>query len=244
MAMRHLTALAASLVLGASLIGSATAADLQPAYKAAPAPAPAFSWTGFYLGGHVGWGWGETNATPTGLVGLFVTPFQGDTDGVMAGATIGYNFQYGQIVLGAEGEFSWSDINGSSGGSALGFLPLTATSQNNWIATLSSRVGVAYDTVLIYGKAGVAWANNDYSYAANIGPFSFGSSISETETGWLVGGGIEWAFARNWSAKIEANYMDFGRKNRAFAGPGGFPINADIDSHISTVKFGVNYRFF
>jgi len=253
--MKHLATFVASVTLSASLIGAAVAADLRPVTKAAPAPAPAFSWTGFYVGGHVGWGWGETNATPTGIVGLVIDPFRSDTDGVFAGGTIGYNYQYGPIVLGTEGEFSWSDINGSVNGSFLGILPpagssLVATSQNNWIATLSTRVGVAWDALLVYGKAGVAWANNDYSVNANLGGlFSYASTISETETGWLVGGGVEWAFARNWSAKIEGNYMDFGSKNRSFAGipvGGGIslPINADIESHISTVKFGVNYRFY
>ena len=107
---------------------------------------------------------------------------------------------------------------------------------------------MAFDTLLVYSKAGVAWANNDYRLSTPglaIGGYS--STISDTETGWLVGGGVEWAFARNWSAKIEGTYMDFGQKNKDFAtlgGAGGLPINADIDAQISTIKFGVNYRFY
>jgi outer membrane immunogenic protein len=234
-----------------AVASSANAADIAPTYKAPP-PAPvAYNWTGFYIGGQVGYGWGETGATPTGIAGLVAQPFRFDHDGFMAGGTVGFNYQYGPIVLGTEGDFSWSDINGSGNSVFLfGLAPgaaVTGSIQQNWVGTLSTRLGVAFDTWLIYGKAGVAWVNNDYSVTANIPGFNYTSTISETETGWLVGGGVEWAFAGNWSAKIEGTYMDFGQKNRAFAGiqAGGalIPVNADIDSHISTVKFGINYRF-
>ncbi|HWV51133.1 outer membrane protein [Pseudorhodoplanes sp.] len=236
-----------------AMTGTASAADIaSPVYKA-PVAAPAYSWTGFYIGGHVGYGWGEAAATPTGIVGLIADPFRFNTNGFMGGATVGYNYQYGNIVIGTEGEIAWSDIDGSGGGNllfGLGGSTLTGTYQNKWNANVSTRIGVAFNTVLVYGKAGVAWANNDYSVTASIpaAPFAYASTISETETGWIVGGGVEWAFAGNWTMKIEGTYMDFGQKNRAFTPvpivPGfALPVNADIDSHISTIKFGVNYRF-
>ncbi len=236
----------------ALLIASgANAADIAPVYKSAPVAAPSYSWTGFYIGGHVGWGWGEAAATPTGIVGLIADPFRVDHDGFVGGGQVGYNYQFGNIVVGTEGEISWSDLNGSGNSNFLfGLVPgasLTGTFQNNWNANVSTRLGVAFNTLLVYGKAGIAWANNDYSVAATLPGFAYASTISETETGWLVGGGVEWAFAGNWTMKIEGTYMDFGQKNRAFTGipigPIALPVNADIDSHISTVKFGVNYRF-
>ena len=104
-------------------------------------------------------------------------------------------------------------------------------------------MGVAFDTILVYSKAGVAWADNDYTL--NFSGLGVGSvSTSEMETGWLVGGGVEWAFARNWSAKIEGTYMDFGQRNRDFGLLAATPVSADIDAHVSTVKFGINYRFY
>jgi outer membrane immunogenic protein len=232
----------------------AYAADMAVKYAPPPPVAPSYNWTGFYIGGHAGYGWGEAGATPTGIVGLLVDPFTTDNDGWLAGVTFGYNYQFGRIVLGYEGEWSWSDINGSANPNFLfGLVPgatVTGTYQNNWIFTSATRLGVAYDTLLIYGKAGVAWANNDYSVSASVPAlgFNYGSTISETEIGWLVGGGVEWAFAGNWTMKIEGAYMNFGQKNRSFAGipVAGLvtlPVNADIESHISTVKFGVNYRF-
>ncbi|MGD9923992.1 MAG: outer membrane beta-barrel protein [Pseudorhodoplanes sp.] len=232
----------------------AYAADMAVKY-AAPAPViPSYNWTGFYVGGHVGYGWGETGATPTGIVGLLVDPFTTDNDSWFAGVTFGYNYQAGRIVLGFEGEWSWSDISGSSNTNFLfGLVPgatVTGTYQNNWMFTSATRLGVAFDTLLIYGKAGVAWANNDYSVSASIPVigFNYASTVSETEIGWLIGGGIEWAFAGNWTMKVEGTYADFGQKNRTFdgipiAGLLTLPVNADIESHISTVKFGINYRF-
>jgi outer membrane immunogenic protein len=235
------------------LASSANAADIRPAYKAAPVMPATYSWTGFYIGGHVGYGWGETNATPTGIVGLLATPFSFDHDGFMGGGTIGFNYQYGNIVIGTEADISWSDVSGSGNSVFLfGLIPGASAGgsvQNNWVATVSTRLGVAFDRLLVYGKAGVAYADNDYTANAVIpGVLNYRSTISETETGWLIGGGVEWAFADNWTAKIEGTYMDFGQKNRAFTGIpiGGvltLPVNADIDSHISTVKFGVNYKF-
>jgi outer membrane immunogenic protein len=235
-----------------SLVASASAADLRPVYKAPPVPV--FTWTGVYIGAHVGYGWGDSSASPTGIVGLLVNPFDVSHDGFLAGGTLGVNYQSGNIVLGVEGEWSWTNIDGSNNSTILfGLIPgatLNGTYSNNWIANISGRIGVAFDTVLVYGKAGIAWANNDYSVTATIpGALNYASTISETETGWLVGLGVEWAFARNWSMKIEGNYMDFGQKNRTFAGipiGGGFalPVNSDIDSHIGTIKVGINYRFY
>ena len=238
-----LTALLTAAVIGVSA-NAASAADMsRPVYKAAPMAAPGFNWTGFYLGAVGGYAWGEANANPTGALGAIpvVTAMRSKPDGWLAGGTIGYNYQQGNLVLGTEGEFYWSDLEGSASNA---LATLTATYSNNWTGTLSTRLGVAFDTLLVYSKAGVAWANNDYNMALGA-PVGFSSTISDTETGWLVGGGVEWAFARNWSAKIEGTYMDFGQKNKSFGTFGGvLPVNADIDAQISTVKFGVNYRFY
>ena len=103
--------------------------------------------------------WGEAGTTPT-------FPFPGfpsakaKPDGWLAGGTIGYNYQQGNLVLGTEGEFYWSDLEGSKTNN---LVPYTASYSNNWTGTLSTRLGVAFDTLLVYSKAGVAWANNDYN---------------------------------------------------------------------------------
>jgi outer membrane immunogenic protein len=250
---RKLTIATATAAALAGMIGVASAADLRPVYKAPPVVVPTYNWTGFYLGGHVGYGWGESTAAPTGIVGLIVDPFRSSNDGFIAGGTVGYNYQSGKLVFGLEGEWTWSNMDGSSSPLFLLGFPLPGTSvtgtyENNWHATAAFRVGAAFDTVLLYAKAGMAFANNDYNVNASVLGFNYNSSISETEIGWMVGVGVEWAIGGNWTAKLEANYMDFGQKNHAFSGipvfgPVILPINADIESYIATVKLGANYRF-
>jgi len=232
----------------------AFAADMPVKYTAPAHPVPAYDWSGFYIGGHVGYGWGETGATPSGIAGLLVDPFRTDNDGWLGGVTFGFNYQSGRVVVGYEGEWWWADITGNADTNfLLGLLPgatVAGSYQNNWMFTSAVRVGIAFDSVLLYGKAGLALANNDYSVTASVPliGFNYASSITETEVGWLVGAGIEWAVAGNWTMKVEGSYMDFGQKNRAFSGLPilgliSLPVNADIESHIAAVKFGVNYRF-
>jgi outer membrane immunogenic protein len=202
----------------------AYAADMPVKYAAPAAALPAYNWSGFYLGGHVGYGWGEAGATPTGITGLLVDPFRTDNDGWLGGATFGFNYQNGRVVVGYEGEFSWSGIKGDANANLLfGLIPgasVTGSYQNNWIFTSAGRLGVAFDTLLIYGKAGIALAENEYTATMSVPllGLNYGSTITETEVGWLVGAGLEWAVAGNWTMKVEGSYMDFGQKNRAFAG--------------------------
>ena len=232
----------------------AFAADMPVKYAAPAAVVPAYNWSGFYLGGHVGYGWGEAGATPTGITGLLVDPFRTDNDGWLGGVTFGFNYQTGRVVVGYEGEWSWAGIKGDANANLLfGLIPgvsVTGSYQNNWIFTSAARLGVAFDSLLIYGKAGLALAETVSTATMSVPllGFNYASTITETEVGWLVGAGIEWAVAGNWTMKVEGTYMDFGQKNRAFAGlpilgPIALPVNADIESHIAAVKFGVNYRF-
>jgi outer membrane immunogenic protein len=230
-------------------IRTADAADL-PTYRPPAQVAPAsYNWSGFYIGGHLGYGWGEHDITPTGKIGLMVPPFSVDHDGFIGGVTAGWNYQYGRIVLGVEGEATWSDMDGSSTRELFGFVNATSSLSNRWTGTVAGRIGIAFETLLYYGKFGVAFADNEYTVRAAIPGFGFNyaSTASETEVGWMVGAGIEWAFAGNWSAKIEGNYMDFGRRNHTFAGiPFGhvvLPVAADFDTRVGNIKFGINYRF-
>jgi outer membrane immunogenic protein len=123
----------------------------------------------------------------------------------------------------------------------------------NWIATTTSRVGIAHNNWLLYGKAGVAWANNSYTdaWAVSSGPSLFtGTGSSSTQTGWTVGTGLEWAFIPNWSLKVEYDYLDFGTKTVAINGAitaGGPAIGAQFgvqnQQKINEVKAGLNWRF-
>jgi outer membrane immunogenic protein len=210
---------AATVALG---VTAASAADLgqRPVYKAQPAPVAIYNWSGFYIGGHAGYAWGREEITDniTGLVAAT------DPSGFLAGAQVGYNWQVGQWVFGIEGDWSWTNADGSAA------IPgAIVTSEHNWYSTLTGRVGYAVDNTLWYVKGGAAWAETDFSIA--------GIGVSETRNGWTIGGGLEYGFTPNWSAKLEYNYLDFGKDSIAA------PIGVQADTQVHLFKAGLNYRF-
>jgi len=245
----------AALSLGAAQVASA--ADLPargPVYKAAPV-APFIDWTGFYVGGHIGGGWGTKD---------IFDPSQGEKElasgnvsGFLGGVQAGYNYQANSwLVLGIEGDFSWANVNGGLTGTVID--PSTGTARADWFATLTGRVGYSFDHALLYAKGGAAWVHDKYSVSPSCtpvpphnpteglelvdeceGPYNAAS----TNLGWTVGVGLEYALTRNWSAKIEYNYMDFGTKHTQFTDPDGDAGFADIRQRVSVVKAGVNYKF-
>jgi outer membrane immunogenic protein len=243
--MRHIaTALLATTAFFVGLAQSASAADMRVPYRPPAPPPPAyFSWTGCYIGGHLGGGWGEkTVSVPTLAPGVSVT---GDTSGFLGGGQVGCNFQFGSNwVIGIEGDGSGSDIRGDITQTVLGITG-TAHAQTDWIASATGRLGWAWDRWLLYAKGGAAWAGDKYS--AFIPVFNEQLEASETRAGWTVGGGIEWALWSNWSAKAEYDYYDFGTRTLTLTGTfAGVPIQVpgvNVRQRISVGKFGINYRF-
>ena len=231
MRLKFVALLLASVSVGA--VQSAVAADLPargPVYKAAPAPM-AFSWTGCYVGGNVGGVWIDNDWTTAGGVGA-----GGHTaSGVTAGGQVGCNYQTGPWVFGVEGMFNWADVDGSHVSPA----GLAQSTNTNWLANATARVGYAFDRSLLYVKGGGAWI--DQSNSATVGGVLFDSG-DHTRSGWTVGAGWEYAFAPNWSAKIEYNYMDFGNKSPSFCS-GAACTTFNIDQTAQVALFGVNYRF-
>lgn len=210
--------------------GIASAADIQrPVYKAPPAGVMpvAYDWTGFYVGGHVGYGWADKSwQDGFGLFGISQR-----ANGFLGGGQAGFNYQVGQFVFGVEGDMSWSGMKGSTNTLASSF-----NTDVDWTATLTGRLGMAFDRWLVYGKGGAAWARDRYSTNFYTLP---GTEVTDTRLGWTVGAGVEYAFAPQWTAKLEYNYMDFGTRSVSFA-PG---FSTDIDQQVHAVKFGVNYKF-
>jgi outer membrane immunogenic protein len=189
------------------------------AYKAPPvAPAPV-NWTSCYLGPHIGWGWGQVgfrerefgaDATPTD-----VSPGLSNNGG-MLGGQLGCNYQFaGNWVAGIEGSASATDLNGTGHDPFFGGIGEDVLKvKTEWIASVTGRLGLAawIPQSLIYAKGGVAWAHDVYDLN-QAGSFFIStpcSPCSETRAGWTIGGGIEWAFAANWSAFAEFDHYDFG----------------------------------
>ena len=242
-------------ILIASALALATAAPALAADLPAPAgppprapvayipAAPAFSWTGVYVGLNGGWGFGQTTWTPpVGTIGSF------STNGGMFGGTLGSNYQIGQFVVGGEGDIDWQNLRGAtaSGLCAPAIVGGCATS-SNWIATLRARAGFAADRALFYVTGGGAFTD----IKPSTGALTFGSG---TEPGWTAGGGVEYAMTDNWTAKIEYLYASFQKATcntsscstgNLAAGPGGFPgvAPATVGLTESMVRGGVNYKF-
>jgi outer membrane immunogenic protein len=203
------------------------AASVTAACAADVLPAPAFNWTGFYVGVMGGYGWSD-QATVNGI-----TTTGNDFKGGFAGGTVGFNYQpVGcMFLVGAEADGAWADIGRSQ--SVGGVL---VSDKIRAFGSVTGRVGIAADTALFYAKGGYGWMNNQVSGSA------FGTTIAESHThsGWTVGGGVEWAFAGPWSAKGE--YMFARYSNQTYLAaltPPGLALGFDVH----TVKAGINYRF-
>ena len=227
--------IALALVGLASLCWSASAADMPVKARPASIFAPSFTWTGFYIGAHIGGAWAEKDIALTGVAGL-----GGHTaDGVIGGFQFGYNWQANQWVWGFEAQFSWADLKGSHVDQFLS----QQNTKIDFLGSASLRFGHAWDRHLAFAKVGVAWVNDDYVDIDTTTGLVFGTA-SETRVGWMIGVGWEYAFAPNWSAKVEYNYMDFGSETLTFTpGSAPAPFQHDIEQVIHLVKVGINYRF-
>lgn len=232
-------------------VASASAADLAPRYTKAPtmAVAPVYSWTGCYIGVEGGGNWGRSqhylNDPTSPNFGLPETE-RFSLSGGLAGGTVGCNYQFANhVVVGIENDLSWTNKSGSSPLIAPFNLTETASTSESWLDTLRGRVGYSFDRVLVYGTGGVAFAREAFQL---VDPVTGFGGYSSTVTGWTAGGGLEYAFLDNWSAKIEYLHADFGNKSYPFAPnstglrAGGFsPRIVSLSDDI--VRVGVNYKF-
>jgi outer membrane immunogenic protein len=205
---KRLLVSAAAMLAIAAPASAADVATRAPVYKAA---APLFNWTGFYVGGHGGYGWGETeNLRPNGWFG---------------GGQLGYNWQYApNWVLGIETDISGGNLSDTNAGG----VPLV-NSKIDTFGTGRGRLGYTVDRVMVYGTGGLAWARD----RATDGLLQ----DDKTHVGWAAGAGLEYAFAPNWSTKLEWLYADYGGKTYALTAP------TRVEPIDNTVKLGVNYRF-
>lgn len=241
--MKTKLAAAALLLASTSLSFAADLATKAPIY----APAPVWSWTGFYLGGHVGAGWGTTESSLTSAAGVVVPAgfpiAQNSRSGFLGGGQFGYNWQSGWAVFGVQGDIAGMDVKGTT---PCLFGAGACTAKSDWLATVTGRIGgVVADRTLVYVKGGAAWMHTDHTLtaAALIGPAGLSVGTSGTAFGWTLGLGAEYAFDHNWSAFIEYDYIDFDKKNLALDFAGVTVANVDFKNKLSIAKVGLNYKF-
>ena len=219
------------LVAGLFATRAAFAADMpvKAPYRAPP-PVAAFSWTGCYIGGNIGGLWAKMDWSNAAGI-----PVGGHSaDGWLGGAQAGCDYQLtGGFVIGIQGDYAWANAKGSHF-----FAPdaFTDRSRIKSLASVTGRIGYAWDRFLAYVRGGGAWERNEYEVFDNPNNLLF--TASETRTGWTVGVGGEYAFTNFLSGFVEYNYYDFGTSRNTF---GAFDIN--IKEHKSVVKAGLNFRF-
>ena len=260
-----LLATTAFVVLAAA---SASAADMavRPAY----APPPAYSWNGWYIGGNVGYSWGNAkydSTTSTSVNGLIVSgnalSESQKIDGVIGGVQTGYNYQFGGWVWGWETDFQGS---GQKGGSTLtgvlitgvGPVPATLTTDHKleWFGTARSRLGFLWSpNVLVYGTAGIAYGQVKDSAALSVGvaPVTAAAiaTFKDVKAGYTVGAGVEGALGGGWSAKLEYLYIDLGKTELTsaaavtVAGVGTVAANTSqtFRTTDNIVRVGLNYKW-
>ena len=194
-------------------------------------------WQGIYAGLHAGYGWGDTDAScPSCIVPLGSY----NTEGVLAGAQLGYNWELAGFLFGLEGDISFSAIEGDAifGGK-------TASTELDWLSTLRARAGaLVTKDILIYGTGGIAWGDWEDTF----NPLNTTNSWSDIRTGWTAGGGVEAKVSEHVSLKAEYLYVDFGDKTHTFNEPTlGSPFDtgkATFDHHIHSVRIGLNVQLY
>jgi len=222
--------------------------------------APAvYSWTGCYVG--VNGGFGRQLGHDADIVLSFGPNFQNvgtfNPQGGFGGGQVGCNLQTGSIVFGLEADFQGSGIRGHFGPNFVpsppeGGFTVSGNESLRWFDTIRGRLGWTADRMLLYVTGGLAYGRTDYSVH---GVDDVGNTIAltrdETRTGYVVGGGFEWAFSGAWSIKAEYQYINLrtiGPISTNVIDPAGVRLDdiattRSFRNDYNTVRLGVNYRF-
>jgi len=222
-------------------------------------PASAQNWSGFYVGGSAGYGWGkaDTNIEPIGPVPTVVDPstLKPRPNGGLLGLQAGYNWQNGNLVFGAEADISRTGMKDTDKTSnfAVDGVPadpgsrMSSKQEIDWLGTLRARLGyVTASNWLIYGTGGLAWGRVKDKATVEFPTIAYPTSESNARSGWAAGAGVEWAMSRAASLRFEYLHYDLGSSSdRASPVPPGPPFVTKYtwDAKGNLLRAGVNFRF-
>jgi outer membrane immunogenic protein len=245
---------------------SAHAADLAagPHYtKATPYVDPTFNWNGFYVGANAGYTWSARDTTdlfpndsgPGGAFGAFAAgqiprAIGLNRAGFIGGGQMGYNWQYTNLLVGLEADIQGTGVSKTASVTTniVSEFDTAVSSKLEWLGTVRGRIGLLpQSNWLIYVTGGLAYGEVKQAGSIFIpaNGVLFSGDLSEVKTGWTVGGGVEWAFARSWSAKAEYLYYDLGRTTITISRAADLSstAGASFDNSGHIVRAGVNYHF-
>jgi opacity protein-like surface antigen len=230
------------------------------------APRMAVEWTGIYFGVNAGYGWAQGSSTTAfggGLTGGTTTPLGlGATElgttgllgsssprGGIAGGQVGFNWQAGMVVFGAEFDAQWS---GQSNAVSLICTPpipgCTATEavKIRSLTTGRARIGLAFDWLMPYVTAGGVLVNARDDLTVNVGGVSANfQPLSNTTLGWAAGAGVDVALSSNWSARFEYLHIRANDVTSSVGIPGFLGVGLTAESvayRDNIVRVGLNYR--
>jgi outer membrane immunogenic protein len=256
------TLAAATVAALVGVAGAANAADLYKggSMKDVPAYVPPPTWTGFYIGAHVGGFWADIKDRD---IDGFITPgleqsFNNNNSGVFGGGTVGYNYQAGNwgfgsgaVVIGVEADFGGAGLTNSFNDGVLvgspGFLHIK--NDASFYADVTGRLGYAVGPALFYAKGGWAFLDTNFTVDGCCiagAPFSVHNNNNNGLDGWTVGGGIEYMWSPSWSVKAEYLFFDFSRNHdhADFVDPVlGRTFRFDNELQVNSFKVGLNYHF-
>lgn len=251
---RFAIALLGAAGLGMACAQTASAADMAvKAPKAAPVAVAAYNWSGFYVGAHLGGGWGNpnwTDRTDPAFAMLFADyvagqGFNHSIQGIIGGGHAGYNWQAGSWVFGLEASYSGADIKGT-------YRSTVGGADDNFEARIRSlflatgRVGYASANWLFYGKGGYAGADVSTSVSDTVGVFAFqvgAGNDRHWHSGWTAGAGVEYALASNWIVGVEYDYVRLQSKNHELGSLGGSYLWSVDPNNLHMVVGRVSYKF-
>jgi outer membrane immunogenic protein len=209
-------------------------------------------WTGFYVGGNLGYGWTNSiaNYTLTGNAFSTDATFTGPSqtlNGANGGFELGYNFQTGNFLIGVEGDIQGSSQDQSFNNVCGAACAIGESSTLDWFSTFRGRAGFALKDVLFYGTGGLSWTHSNNTFSGTFGGVATPlASFSRDNVGWTAGGGIEWMFWYGWSAKIEYLYLGNTAASSIVSIPaasGGGVLLSTANASDNIVRAGVNYHF-